>query len=81
MPFAVQVKLKLFLVLARTYENRAHTQSRRACVMPVVMMYDIIVFKTSVFILSHVNEKLAFSKISTMVTVLEKSAFLVPVYV
>ena len=49
--------------------------------MPVVMMYDIIVFKTSVFILSHVNEKLAFSKISTMVTVLEKSAFLVPVYV
>ena len=49
--------------------------------MPVVMMYDIIVFKTSVFILSQVNEKLAFSKISTMVTVLEKSAFLVPVYV
>lgn len=49
--------------------------------MLVVMMYDIIVFKTSVFILSHVNEKLAFSKISTMGTVLEKSAFLVPVYV
>ena len=44
-------------------------------------MYDIIVFKTSVFILSRVNEKLAFSKISTMGTVLEKSAFLVPVYV
>ena len=49
--------------------------------MPVVMMYDIIVFKTSVFILSHVNEKLAFSKISTMGTVLEKPASLVPFFV
>ena len=49
--------------------------------MPVVMMYDIIVFKTSVFILSHVNEKLAFSKISTVGTVLEKPAILVPVSV
>ena len=43
--------------------------------MPVVMMYDIIVFKTSVFILSHVNEKLAFSKISSMGTVLENPHF------
>ena len=42
------------------------------------MMYDIIVFKTSVVILSHVNEKLTFSKISTMGPFLKNPHFWCP---
>ena len=41
----------------------------------VFLVYDIIVFETSIFVRPHENEKPAFSKISTLESVCEKMSF------
>ena len=41
----------------------------------VFLVYDIIVFQTSIFVRPHENEKLAFSKMSALENVFEKMSF------